>query len=106
MAALRLQFIDLGTQVPAVLATGSMATADLNGDGHLDLVVTAPNALYVLLGAGDGTFQTAGFAADPEAKSIAIADMNGDGIPDLVIAHCCDVYYDMSYMLGNGDGTF
>jgi hypothetical protein len=68
--------------------------------------VAGPDALYVLLGAGDGTFQAASFPSDPEARSIAIADLDGDGNADLVIAHCCGLYDDMSYMLGNGDGTF
>jgi uncharacterized protein (TIGR03437 family) len=36
---------------------------------------------------------------------IAIADLNGDGKPDLVIASCCGET-EMSYLLGNGDGTF
>ena len=44
----------------------------------------------MLLGNGDGTFQTAvtygsgGF----DAYSVAVADVNGDGKPDLVVANC------------------
>ncbi len=43
----------------------------------------------VLLGNGDGTFQTAvtydsgGYAAN----SVAVADVNGDGKPDLLVAN-------------------
>jgi hypothetical protein len=78
----------------------SVATADVNGDGKPDLVVSnlcARNHLYscsagsvgVLLGNGDGTFQTAknfpsgGF--EPEA--IAISRLNGDQLPDVVVVN-------------------
>src|ERR1700694_4234394 len=55
-----------GTFQPAVLypvGAGSgpyaVAVADFNGDGKLDIVVTLPNknAVGILLGNGDGTFQ-------------------------------------------------
>ncbi|MGD0987629.1 MAG: FG-GAP-like repeat-containing protein [Candidatus Sulfotelmatobacter sp.] len=52
-------------------------TADLNGDGKLDLA-----AGQILLGNGDGTFQAGiNIGAGSEA---AIADFNGDGRLDLV----------------------
>jgi hypothetical protein len=96
---------------PMTFAVGSgasqIATADLNGDGNADLVVTNGDdaTVSVLLGAGDGTFQPqAVYAVNFGVGGVAIADFNGDGFPDLVV-----VYSEgntASVLLGNGDGTF
>jgi hypothetical protein len=90
----------------------SLAAADFNGDGKLDLVVGhgagpsgASASISVLLGNGDGTFQTPvsyTTAADP--VSVAVGDFNGDGKADIVSANAIDHNY--SILLGNGDGTF
>src|SRR5207237_1037391 len=81
------------------LATGihptSVAVADLNGDGKPDLVSAnrgtrdAPgNTVSVLLGNGEGSFQTQqSFATGEYPSSVAAADINGDGKPDLVSAN-------------------
>jgi hypothetical protein len=73
----------------------SVAVADVNGDGKPDLVVgnegnsnCSGGAVGVLLGNGDGTFQTAVTycSGGIEAVSVAVADVNGDGKPDVVVA--------------------
>jgi hypothetical protein len=82
--------------------------ADLTNDGKLDLVVTssALNVVYVMLGNGDGTFQTAHyFGAEMNPSSVVVGDFNGDGIPDLAVSNS-GYQGSVSVLLGNGDGTF
>ena len=73
----------------------SAAAADLRGGGKQDLVLaesnsvtgTAPEAVVVLLGNGDGTFQSGvDYTENVAPIAVAIGDVNKDGIPDLVIA--------------------
>ncbi len=99
----------------------SVAVADVNGDGKLDLVVAnqcidvncANGSVSVLLGNGDGTFQPAVSygSGGQTADSVAIGDVNGDGKPDLVVANQCASSNSctngtVAVLLGNGDGTF
>ena len=97
----------------------SMAAADLNNDGHVDLVTAdvcnsncTNGVVSVLLGNGDGTFQTAVSYSSGglDASAVAIGDVNGDGKPDVVVVNnCVDnncANGSVSVLLGNGDGTF
>ncbi len=88
-------------------APQSVAIADFNRNGRPDLVVanTGANAVSVLLGNGDGTFQapvTLGAGVSP--SSVTAGDFNGDSKPDLAIANTGS--NSVSVLLGNGDGTF
>jgi len=72
-----------------------VTTADLNGDGHQDLIVAnigannvAGHTVCVLLGKGDGTFQAQStYNTGNAPHSVAVADLNGDGVPDLAVAN-------------------
>jgi len=100
-------------------APGSTTLADLNGDGKLDVVVSnsfsPPNlhgngAVGVLLGNGDGTFQTVvPYDLNGLGGALAVADVNGDGKPDVVVTvegGSCTSSSTLAVLLGNGDGTF
>ncbi len=94
------------------LASGGVASADMNADGKLDLAIGTNKGLSTLLGNGDGTFQPAVFhpSIGLGASAIVIADVNGDGIPDLLGASWgpCGTHSDGCVLvyLGRGDGTF
>ena len=105
------QLVDTGTDEYQIVA------ADLNGDGKLDLVVADAGAnsgeegadVKVYLGNGDGTFQApTTFQPNAQVLSIAVGDLNKDGIPDLVISDSGQFYqnFELTTMLGKGDGTF
>ena len=71
-----------------------IAIADLNGDGHRDIVITTLNEhLGVYLNNGDGTFapenqQPLGAQTyDGGGNRIAIDDLDGDGRPDIVLTN-------------------
>jgi hypothetical protein len=102
---------------PIYYATGAssnaVVTADFNDDGHLDLATAnhGSNDVSVLLGNGDGTFQSARiFATTGSPVWIEAGDFNGDGKLDLVTGNYVwygdESYNEFSTLLGNGDGSF
>src|SRR5262249_34492985 len=113
-------------QIAATYDSGSEGSrsifiADLNADGKPDLVtancgpegcgnIQSGGGVGILLGNGNGTFQTASLYGAGSYISVAISDIDGDTKPDVVAANlnctaapgsgCFDV------LLGNGDGSF
>ena len=104
----------------------SVKVADVNQDGKADLLVAAcgrsgstvcgepaGGVVTVLLGNGDGTFQTPLVfgSGGISASSIAVGDVNGDGNLDMAVANSFDTYSNaksglVGILLGNGDGSF
>jgi hypothetical protein len=89
----------------------SIAAADFDRDGKLDLVIADFETVYVLQGHGDGTFQVPtktvgnvngiGDLQENQSPSfVAVGDFNRDGIPDLAIALAND---NVGIRLGTGD---
>jgi hypothetical protein len=95
---------DLFADFPQPIDVAPLAVADVNGDGHPDIIAVAANpggenaGLLILFGNGDGTFflKPGSLLATPITVlkpdlsgatgpfgGFAVADVNGDGIPDL-----------------------
>jgi hypothetical protein len=65
-----------------------VVSADLNGDGIPDLAVTDQDELSVLIGVGDGTFESGvDYAVPGSPTSLTAVDFNRDGKPDLAIVN-------------------
>jgi hypothetical protein len=80
-----------------------VAVSDLDGDTIPDLVTSngLSNDVSVLLGNGNGFFQTAeSYAAGESPSSVAVADLDGDTVPDLVTANASFQSSDVSVLLG------
>lgn len=106
-------------QTPKVLDAPSfpqsVAIADVNHDGNLDIVVassppigseTFATTVYVFLGDGKGDFGSpVTTTLDEFATGMQVADLNGDGFPDLAIGSCCG-FANSEVWAGKGDGTF
>jgi hypothetical protein len=97
---------DLGDYPPLHLAAG-----DFNNDGKTDLAVATENAsasLKVLLGVGDGTFQTAtSYGVGGTPRFIFVKDFNGDTRPDLAVSSGNNSGDDkISVLLCQADGSF
>jgi cytochrome c peroxidase len=90
----------------------SVAVADLDKDGKLDLAVASNggNAVTILAGLGGGNFAaptstaarpTYGAGATPEA--VVAADLSGDGKPEIAVANGDGT---VSVLRNRGDGSF
>ena len=97
-----------GVSYAAGLNPAAVATAFLNGDDALDLVIVnqGSNSVSIWLGQGDGTFDQGptDFPTGSGPRSIAVGDFDGDDITDLATANQSGG--SVSVLLGNGDGSF
>jgi hypothetical protein len=74
-----------------------VAAADFNGDGRLDFIICNGGSTWLLLGNGDGTFQTP-IQTDGGCGSLAMGDFHGNGFLDLATPY--------AVFTGNGTGEF
>jgi VCBS repeat protein len=86
----------------------SVAVGDVNNDGKLDVAIvhfSSASTVTVLLGNGDGTFQTGvDFSTGPSPNSVRMGDLNNDGNLDLVTTSGSSAT--VWVLVGNGNGTF
>jgi hypothetical protein len=88
---------------------GSVAIADLNGDGLADLATTSSNSeiggASVFFNLGNGAFgPEVKYVFSPSgANTIAIGDVNRDGLPELVMGWTS---FTVAVLLNQGAGTF
>jgi enediyne biosynthesis protein E4 len=107
--------IDPETQKPSPRSDGrgfAAVTADLNGDGLIDIYVAndmSPNFLF--LNRGDGTFddatESSGAAYDERGQAqsgmgVDAEDVNGDGRPDLLVTNFANEYNTLHLNLVSG----
>lgn len=74
-------------QLPGNSVPQSIVVADVNADGHLDIVIGGSTELSVFLqvATAPGTFSDASNYPVIQASEIAVADVNGDGLVDIVV---------------------
>jgi hypothetical protein len=82
----------------------SLAVADLNGDGILDMAIADVSSGSLLLGKGNGTFRLGAPIGASGAAFFAVADFNGDHKPDLACAF--NTGSSVQLLTGNGTGKF
>ncbi len=89
-----------------------LASGDFNDDGVLDIATAnlgsseTGNTVSVLLGNGDGTFESKiDLLAGAAPNAVHVADLNGDGNLDLAVANLKNAGA-VNVLHGNGDGAF
>jgi len=103
-----------GYNAYSILFAGSephfVAVGDFNNDGIPDVVSAnyGSNTVSILLGVGNGTFQSAqNFTAGSFPISVAVGDFNGDGNLDVAAANNGNNLPggNLAILFGNGNGT-
>ncbi len=99
-----------GVEFGAGLGPSDLEVADVNGDGHADVVIASPistPSVIVRLGDGTGAFgPPSSSAAGPEPFDLAVGDLNGDSHPDIAVTQYWSDSTNVVLLFGVGDGTF
>ncbi len=84
----------------------SLAIADFNNNGKLDIAVAnqSTGIVSILRGSGTGVFRRPqSYAAGPSPTAIDVNDFNADGSLDIVVVNSSTTT--ISVLINNGDGT-
>ncbi len=95
------------TDVVTQSSAFTIATADLNGDGNMDVVTASAtnDNVSVLLGDGQGGFATpVNYTVGRDPEGVSLGDVNGDGLVDIVTSN--GNAGTISVLLGDGNGGF
>lgn len=94
------------TTLTAPTGAAALTHADLNSDGHADLIVadTAGSQLSLFLGNASGFAAPTHLALTQAPNAAAVADVNGDGHLDLLALQ--NAAGTVSVLNGQGDGGF
>ncbi len=98
---------DNRTDIGLVNGPGEVKVADVNMDGHDDLLtpISTTDQIAVLLGDGSGNFATPVYFSTGDAPfDLVIGDLNGDTFPDIINSNRNS--NDISILLGDGTGVF
>jgi len=91
--------------VSPAIAARAAAFGDLDGDGKLDLVLTADGVVAVSLGKGDGTFAApVSSTVNGSYDAVIVVDLDGDGKLDVVATESLSLNPGLVIVLLN-DGT-
>ena len=97
--------VPLGSFGRTLNGSAVVVVGDFDKNGNQDIAIAGDLGVVVLLGHGDGTFDSpVVYAAHSNPSGLAIGDFNGDTIPDLAVSNAFSK--DVSVLIGNGNGTF
>lgn len=87
-----------------------LRSADLNGDGSIDVIATNDNGFYILTNDGTGNFTLAGgpYGSVDTAKAVSAGDIDNDGDIDVVLAATplVPINGGNEIWINNGSGVF